>query len=68
MSYSSLRKFKNWHSGKTEIIFNIVIMSIQEQIQQEMVQAMIDTWCLSHGIDPKYVTYKDGNICIPVNF
>ena len=43
-------------------------MSIQEQIQQEMVQAMIDTWCLSHGIDPKYVTYKDGNICIPVNF
>lgn len=41
---------------------------IQEQIRQEMKEARINTWCLSHGIDPSSITYEDGKICIPVGF
>lgn len=41
---------------------------IQAMIKQEMKQAMINTFCLSHGIDPSTVTYEDGKIIIPVSF
>jgi hypothetical protein len=36
-----------------------------EQIEKEMRQAQINTWCLAHGINPKCVTYENGKICIP---
>ena len=35
------------------------------QLELESRQALIETWCLAHGIDPKYVTYENGKICIP---
>ena len=41
---------------------------IHAQIKKEMRQAMINTWCLSHGIDPEFVTYENGKICIPLDF
>ena len=41
---------------------------IHEQIKKEMQQARINTWCLSHGIDPRCVTYENGKICIPIDF
>lgn len=46
----------------------MAIEELQAQIAQEMRQARINTWCLSHGIDPSFITYEDGKICIPVNF
>lgn len=39
-----------------------------EQIEKEMRQAQINTWCLAHGIDPRCVTYEKGKICIPISF
>ena len=41
---------------------------IQAMIKEEMKQARINTWCLSHGIDPSFIIYEDGKICIPVDF
>ena len=41
---------------------------IQKQIAEEMRQARINTWCLSHGIDPSFITYEDGKIIIPLGF
>lgn len=35
------------------------------QLELESRQALIETWCLAHGIDPKCVTYENGKICIP---
>lgn len=35
------------------------------QIELELLQAQIETWCRAHGINPKYVTYENGKICIP---
>lgn len=46
----------------------MAIEEIQAQIAQEMKEARIHTWCLSHEIDPSSVTYEDGKICIPVDF
>jgi len=46
-------------------------MTTQEilaQIKQEMRQAKINTFCLSHGIDPSIVTYEDGKLIIPISF
>lgn len=39
-----------------------------DQIEKEMRQAQISTWCLAHGIDPKYVIYENGKICVPISF
>ena len=41
-------------------------MSIQEQIEREFQQALVETWCNAHGINPSIVTYEDGKIIIPV--
>lgn len=41
---------------------------IQAQIKKEMQEAKVHTWCLAHGIDPEYVTYKDGVLFIPLGF
>lgn len=46
----------------------MTIEEIQAQIAKEMRQARINTWCLSHEIDPSSITYEDGKICIPVGF
>jgi hypothetical protein len=46
----------------------MTIEEIQAQIAKEMKEARINTWCLSHGIDPSSITYVDGIICIPVGF
>lgn len=35
------------------------------QIELELQQAMIVTWCRAHGINPEYVTYENGKLCIP---
>lgn len=43
----------------------MTVEEIQTQIKKEMRQALINTWCLSHGIDPRTVTYENGKICIP---
>lgn len=43
-------------------------MNIQEQIDGEFTQALIETWCISHGINPSIVTYEDGKLIIPVSF
>ena len=43
-------------------------MDIQEQIDREFQQALIETWCDAHGINPSIVTYKDGKLIIPVSF
>lgn len=42
------------------------IATIQKQIEEEHRQAKIKMWCISHGIDPDYVTYKDGVLYIPL--
>ena len=44
------------------------IQKLQEKIAKETRKASIETWCNAHGIDPSFVTYEDGKICIPVNF
>lgn len=44
------------------------IQALQAQIKQEMRQARINTFCLSHGIDPSIVTYEDGKLIIPISF
>ena len=41
---------------------------IQAQIAKEMKEAKIHTWCLSHGINPEFITYEDGKIIIPLGF
>ena len=41
---------------------------IQEQIRKEMQEAKVHVWCLAHGIDPEFVTYKDGILFIPLGF
>ena len=41
---------------------------ILAQIAEEMRQAKINTFCLSHGIDPSIVTYEDGKLIIPISF
>lgn len=43
-------------------------MIIQEQIDREFTQALVENWCISHGINPSIVTYKDGKLIIPVSF
>lgn len=43
-------------------------MSIQEKIEKEFQQALIETWCNAHGINPSIVTYEDGKIIIPIKF
>lgn len=40
-------------------------LEMRVQIELESRQAQIETWCLAHGINPKYVTYENGKICIP---
>ena len=34
--------------------------NLQSVIENAMLQANIDAWCTSHGINPEIVTYKDG--------
>ena len=38
------------------------------QIELELLQAQIETWCHAHGINPKCVTYENGKICIPFKY
>jgi hypothetical protein len=40
-------------------------LEMRVQIELKLLQAHIETWCHAHGIDPKYVTYENGKICIP---
>lgn len=40
-------------------------LELRVKIELEFRQAMIETWCRAHGIDPKYVTYENGKLCIP---
>lgn len=40
-------------------------LEMRVQIELNLQQAQIKTWCLAHGINPKYVTYENGKICIP---
>lgn len=40
-------------------------LEMRVQIELELQQAHIETWCLAHRINPKYVTYENGKICIP---
>ena len=42
--------------------------NLQSVIENAMLQANIDVWCTSHGINPEIVTYKDGILMIPLNF
>lgn len=41
-------------------------MNTQEQIDREFTQALIENWCISHGINPSIVTYEDGKLIIPI--
>lgn len=43
-------------------------MNIQEQIERKFKQALIETWCISHEINPSIVTYEDGKLIIPITF
>ena len=40
-------------------------LELRVKIKLEARQALIETWCRTHEIDPKYVTYENGKICIP---
>lgn len=40
-------------------------LELRTQIELESRQALIETWCHAHGINPKYVTYENGKLCIP---
>ena len=40
-------------------------LEMRVKIELESQQALIETWCHAHGIDPKYVTYENGKLCIP---
>lgn len=40
-------------------------LELRVKIELEFQQAMIETWCRAHGINPKYVTYENGKLCIP---
>lgn len=40
-------------------------LELRAQIELESRQALIETWCHAHGINPKYVTYENGKLCIP---
>ena len=40
-------------------------LELRVKIELEFQQALIETWCNAHGINPKYVTYENGKICIP---
>lgn len=46
----------------------LITSLLLDQIEKEMRQAQINTWCLAHGIDPRCVTYENGKICIPISF
>lgn len=46
----------------------LITSLLLKQVEKEMRQAQINTWCLAHGIDPKCVTYENGQICIPISF
>lgn len=43
-------------------------LELMVEIDREHKQALIETWCLAHGIDPRCVTYENGKICIPISF
>ena len=64
----SYNREESKREGEKLIVYLESIIHDQEKIHQEMVQSMVYTWCISHDVDPRIVTYKDGNICIPVNF
>lgn len=40
-------------------------LELRAKIELESRQALIETWCCVHEIDPKYVTYENGKLCIP---
>jgi hypothetical protein len=40
-------------------------LELRAKIELELRQSLIETWCNAHGINPKYVTYENGKICIP---
>lgn len=40
-------------------------LELRVKIELELRQSLIETWCKAHGINPKYVTYENGKICIP---
>lgn len=45
----------------------LISFLLAQQIENEMIQASIEVWCKVHHIDPKFVVYKDGFLCIPFN-
>ena len=62
-----------WQLGKTSNYFwqstkQYNMENLQSVIENAMLQANIDAWCTSHGINPEIVTYKDGILMIPLNF